>query len=285
MAFDGECALEIGIPAGAFTADQPEAEMSWSFGVPFRGGLLLIAMVLFVTTVAIPAPPAAKTELTAEEIVARTIEERGGLEKLRSIQTLRESGHVTAGANRGARVTRERKRPGRMRLEFTVQGVTSVQVFDGQHGWRMSPLEGHIVPQPLPEEVEDEAAEEADIDGPLIDWKAKGHKVEYAGRETINDNETYKLKVTRNSGPILHIYVDVESFRRVRAESIKLVRGRTVQVQVSYMDHRRTDGILFPHLIEVEAVGRPQKLRVVVDTVEINPPLDDERFDMWDADE
>jgi len=249
---------------------------------------LLIAMVLFAATVACPTPPAPPTpraELTVEEIVARSIEARGGLEKIQSIQTLKESGHVTAGANRGARVTRERKRPGRMRIEFTVQGVTSVQVFDGQHGWRMSPLEGHLVPEPLPEEVEDEAAEEADIDGPLIGWKDKGHKIELAGREIINDREAYKLKVTLANGSVLHEYFDVESFARVRAESIRLIRGRAVQITATYKDHRKTDGILFPHLIEVEAVGRPQQLRVVVDKIEINPPLSDERFEMWEADE
>jgi hypothetical protein len=180
-------------------------------------------------------------------------------------------------------VTRERKRPNLSRLEFTVQGVTSVQVFDGHHGWKMAPLEGDLVPQPMPDEIEAEAADEADIDGPLVDWKAKGHKVELAGRETVDGRETYKLKLTLESGAVLYEYLEVESFTRVRSDSTRHVRGRMVQIETAFDDYRKTDGILFPHLIEVEAVGRPQQLRVVVDTIEINPPLSDERFEMWEA--
>jgi outer membrane lipoprotein-sorting protein len=257
--------------------------MKQSFGLSVRNGLLLVAMALFAANPAAAASPttADTPSLTVEEIIARNVEARGGLERLRSIKTMKQTGRISEGEQRRALVTRERKRPGRMRLEFTLQGVTSVQVFDGHHGWRMSPLDGHLVPEPLPEEVEVEASEEADIDGPLIDWKAKGHKVEFAGSETIDGRETYKLKVTLKSGRMLHEYLDAETFTRVRSDSTRQIRGRTVQVTTTYADHRKTDGILFPHLIEVVAAGRPQRLRVVVDSIEINPPLSDERFEMW----
>jgi hypothetical protein len=283
MAFDGECAVEIRIPIGAFCVGPHRCEMRQSIALSVRNGLLLVAMALFAANPAAAATPTTPDtpSLTVEEIIARYVEARGGLEELRSIKTMKETGRITAGEQRKALVTRERKRPGRMRLEFTLQGVTGVQVFDGHHGWRMSPLDGHLVPEPLPEEDELEAAEEADIDGPLIDWKAKGHKVEFAGSETIDGRETYKLKVTLKSGTMIHEYLDAESFARVRSDSTRHVRGRTVQVTTTYADHRKTDGILFPHLIEVVAAGRPQQLRVVVDSIEINPPLSDERFEMW----
>jgi len=256
--------------------------MRQSIGLSLRNGLLLVAMALLAANPAAAATPKADTpSLTVEEIIARHVEGRGGLEKLRSIKTMKETGRITAGEQRSALVTRERKRPGRMRLQFTVQGVTSVQVIDGHRGWRMSPPDGHLEPEPLPEEVETEAAEKADIDGPLIDWKAKGHKVELAGSETIEGRETYKLKVTLESGAMLHTYLDAESFIRVRSDSTRHFRDRAVQVTTTYSDHKKTDGILFPRLIEVVAVGRPQQLRVVVDSIEINLPLSDERFAMW----
>ena len=74
-------------------------------------------------------------------------------------------------------------------------------------------------------------------------------------------------------------------FTRVRSDSTRQVRGRAVQVTTTYANHRKTDGMLFPRLIEVVAVGRPQQLRVVVDSIEINPLLSDERFEMWKDDE
>jgi outer membrane lipoprotein-sorting protein len=228
-----------------------------------------------------PAAPApASPALTADEIVSRYIDARGGLKKIRSIQSLRQEGHATTGAGRQAHVTRELKRPGRVRFEFTVQGVTAVFASDGQHGWRVSPFEADMGPQPLPEEAVAEALEQGDIEGPLVDWKAKGHRVELVGHEAVGGHDTYKLKLTLKSGAMRYEYLDVKTLHQLRADTTRQVRGQAVQIQTTFDDYSKTNGILFPHLVVVQAVGRPQSLRVVVDTITVNPPLDDKRFAM-----
>jgi hypothetical protein len=227
---------------------------------------------------AAPPPAAAVPSPTVDEIVARHVTWRGGLKKIRAIQTLREQGRVSAGADRQGVVTRERKRPSRSRFEFTVQGVTSVFVSDGQRGWKMSPFDGDTGPSPLSDEVVAEAAEQADIEGPLVDWQAKGHKVELDGRESVGGHDTYKLKLTLKSGGVRYEYLDVKTLERVRTESTRTVRGRSVVIGTTYGDYRKSGGVRFPHLIDVEAAGRPQALHVMVDTIEVNPPLSDDRF-------
>jgi hypothetical protein len=247
--------------------------------VPVRRGLPLVAMAFFAAAWAAPSTP----PLTVEEIVARHVAARGGLETIRSIRTMREKGRISAGANREGRVTRERKRPGSTRFELTVQGVTSVMVSDGRHGWKMSPLDGDLEPRPLPHEVVAEVAEQADIEGPLVDWKAKGHQLELAGREVIDGRETFKVKLTLKSGAVRYEYFDVESFARLRTDSTRHWRGQPVRIETTFGDHRKTGGILCPHLIEIAAVGRPQRLRIVLETIEVNPPLSDTRFAMAEA--
>ena len=172
------------------------------------------------------------------------------------------------------------KRPGRIRFEFTVQGVTGVFVSDGQQGWRVSPFEGDVGPAPLDEEVVKEAAEQADIEGPLVDWKAKGQLVELVGREMVGSRESYKLKVTLKSGMVRYEYLDAKSFYLLRSEFTRQIRGRPVQIETTYGDHKKTGGVLFPRLIEVAAAERPQRLKVVVDKLEINVPLSDALFEM-----
>ena len=225
-----------------------------------------------------PAAATAPSAPTVDDIVARHVAWRGGLKKIRAIQTLREQGRVSAGADRQGVVTRERKRPSRSRFEFTVQGVTSVFVSDGQHGWKMSPFDGDTGPSPLPDEVVAEAAEQADIEGPLVDWQAKGHKVELDGRESVGGRDTYKLKLTLKNGGVRYEYLDVKTLERVRTESTRTVRGRPVLIETTYGDYRKSGGVRFPHLIDVETAGRPQGLHVMVDTIEVNPPLSDDRF-------
>ena len=233
-------------------------------------------------TAAPPAPGAPSAEPTpaptAEEIVGRYVTARGGMEKMKALQTLRQEGRISAGAGRDGLVMREIKRPGKIRFEFTVQGITSVFASDGQRGWKVNPLEGELSRQPLPEEALIDAREQADIDGPLVDWKSKGSRIELVGRETVGGHDAWKLKVTLKSGGVLTAYVEVKSANLVRTDATRLVRGKRVVIQTTLGDYRKTEGILFPHLVEVRAAGRPQLVRIVVDKVEVNPPLSDARF-------
>ncbi len=223
---------------------------------------------------AVPAVPAP----TVDEIVGRYVAARGGIEKLRSIQTLREEGRIHAGPGRDGLVTRELKRPGRMRVEFTVQGVTEVFASDGKHGWKVTPLEGAKGPERLPDDEARDARENADPDGPLVDWKSKGSQVELVGREAVDGHEAYKLKVTLKGGETLTAWLDVKSANLVRTEADRKVRGRPVKIERTFGDFRKTEGILFPHRIEIRTSGRPQAIRVVLDKIELNPPLADARF-------
>jgi outer membrane lipoprotein-sorting protein len=242
--------------------------------------LPLVAVAILAVTAASAAAPAPSPAPTVDEIVARHIVARGGLKKIRSIQTLRQKGHATAGPNKTGLVTRELKRPSRTRFEFTVQGVTTVLLSDGVRGWEVSPFGGDVDPRQLSDEVVSEAAEQADIEGPLVDWKSKGHKMELSGRETIGGRECYKLTLTLGSGAVLHEYIDASTFYLLRTESTRQVRGRSVRIETTFGDFKKTHGVLFPRLIEVAAAGRPNRLRVVVDAVELNPPLDDARFEL-----
>jgi hypothetical protein len=130
----------------------------------------------------------------------------------------------------------------------------------------------------LSDQVVAEASEQADIEGPLVEWKAKGHRVELVGREPIGGREAYKLKVTLKGGAVLYDYLDVKSMYLVRTDSTRQVRGRSLQIETTFSDFKKTQGILFPRQVEMAAAGRPIRLRIVVDTVEVNPPLSDRLF-------
>ncbi len=245
----------------------------------------VLVAALLAAPAALPAPPAPGTPSAkpapspaVDEIVGRYVTARGGIEKLRALQTLRQEGRASAGAGREGLVTREIKRPGKVRFEFTVQGVTSVFASDGQKGWGVNPLEGETSPRPLPEEVLADAREQGDIDGFLVDWKSTGNQVEFVGREAVDGRDAYKLKVTFKSGGVLTAWIDAKSASLVRTEATRQLRGKQVRIETTFGDFRKTGGILFPHLIEVRATGRPQVLRIVVDKIEVNPPLSDARF-------
>ena len=243
----------------------------------------LLSALFLAAVVAVPARAADPAAPTAEQIVARHVEARGGLKKIRAIRTLRETGRVTEGPNREALVTRELKRPSFSRFEITFQGVTGVFVADGTKGWKLNPFDGELEPRPLSEEAVREAAEQADIEGPLVDWKAKGHTIELLGKDVVGGRVVWKIRMTLKSGDLRYEYLDAKNFERLRTDSTRTVKGRPVQITATFGDYRKVSGASFPRWVEISASGRPQKLRITVDKVEVNPPLAEDRFAMLAA--
>jgi hypothetical protein len=235
----------------------------------------LLSIALFAATLAVPATPAP----TVDAIVADYVAARGGLAKIRAIKTLRQTGRAFAGQGREALVVRELKRPGRIRFSFTVQGITAVFATNGKDGWKVSPFEDDMQLKDLPDDVTADAIEQADIEGPLVDWKAKGHQLELVGRETVNGHETYKLKLTLKTGGVRYEYIDVATHYELRLDSTRQVRGHDVRFETTFADQQKTAGVSFPRKLEVAAEGRAQRLRIVVDKVEVNPPLGDALFE------
>jgi hypothetical protein len=215
---------------------------------------------------------------TVDQIVARHLAARGGREALAAVRTLRMTGRAMAGPGREAIVRREIARPGRIRTEFVFQGTTGVYVWDGSAGSRVSPLDGSLEPEPLSEEAAALSAEQADIDGPLVDAKAKGHKVELAGSAALPGGPAHELKVTLKSGVVRQVWVDAATGLVVKTASTRTLRGHQLEFETVFGDYRETGGVRFARSIETFVRGRPRPLRIVVESVELNPPLDDSRF-------
>lgn len=226
------------------------------------------------------APQAPPATPTLEELLASHFTARGGAVRLAAIESLRMTARVRSSGGREAVVVREVERPGRIRVEFTSQGLTGVYAWDGERGWRVSPFDGELEPSAMPEESARSAAEWSDIGGPLLDWKEKGHAVELLSLEPVGGREAWKLKVTLKGGGVRHFSLDALTFQHVRTLATRTVRGRAVETETTFGDYRATGGVMFPHAIEVGIVDRPRRLRLQVDKVEINPALADARFRM-----
>lgn len=214
-----------------------------------------------------------------DQVVAANLTARGGAERIKALHSVRETATVTATGGRIAHVVRERKRPGMFRLEFTSQGTTSVFAHDGEVGWQVAPLQGVLEPQLAPPDADAAAGlDQRDLEGPLVDWREKGHTVELLGRESLPSGEAFKLEVTMADGAVRYDYVDATTFQVVRSDVTRIVQGRPLQLQNTLSDFREVDGLVFPHAIETRAADRPEVLRITIDTIELDPELDDERF-------
>jgi len=235
-------------------------------------------LLLSLTAVTVLALPVSAQ--TVDEVISKHIQARGGLDKIKAVKTIRYTGKMTVGPGIEAPVVMEEKRPNSLRLEFTVQGLTGIQAYDGKTGWMLMPFGGKKDPEPMGEDDLKEAAEQADIDGPLVDYKEKGNQVELVGKEPVAGTDTYKLKVTLKSGGVRTIYLDIDSYLPIKEESKRIIRGTEREFEADIGDYKEVDGLMIAHSIENSAKGSSQKQKITIEKVEINPPLDDARFKM-----
>jgi len=217
---------------------------------------------------------------TVDDVVRRYLQARGGLAKLRAVQTLRLSGTMEL-PGVSAPYVLELKRPGKMRTEVTVEGQKSIRAYDGRTAWEQLPLPGEA-PRPMSPEDAAEARAQADVDmSPLVDAAAKGYTVELEGRDRLPGGETFKLVVRGKEGPPRTMHLDTRTHLVVETLDLRQVDGKPVEFATEIGDYRSVEGLVFPHRLEVGPRGSPeQRQRLVLEKVEINPPLDDARFSM-----
>jgi len=215
---------------------------------------------------------------TVDEVVAQNIAARGGLKAIQAVRTLRMTGHAYEGPGREAIVRREIARPGRIRTEFEFQGTTGIYVWNGDRGWKVSPLDGSLEAEPMTGDAAALSAEQADFDGPLVDWKAKGHKVELVGTDSLPGGPAHHLQVTLKSGVVRQLWIDAASGQLVKSMSTRTLRGHKLDFEVLYSDYQETGGVKIARSIVAGVVNRPRRLRIAVEKVEMNPKLDEAAF-------
>jgi hypothetical protein len=237
-------------------------------------------------TVKAPAPAEAAPapelpRLTAAQIAERNVQARGGLAAWRAIQSIQVSGLLDAGGSNNARLpyTLQMKRPHYQRVAIEFQGRTSVQVFDGQTGWKLRPFLNRNDVEPFSDEEKLRVAHQDDLDGPLIDYAAKGSALELEGTEMVEGKANYRLKLTMKDGTARHIWVDGATFLESKIEgNPRRLDGRMRRVENYLRDYRKVDDVLIPFVSESKVETAPQTRRMTVEKVVLNPPLEDRVF-------
>jgi len=217
---------------------------------------------------------------TADELAAKNVAAKGGVEKLNAIQSLRLSGKllVNGGALELGYVTLI-KRPGSIRYEALLQGLTQVQAYDGSQAWQINPFQGRKDPEKLSVDDAKGLGENAlDFTGPLVDYKAKGYALDYLGTEDVDGTEAYKLRVTRPNGDLTYVYLDPEYFLEIRTVSRRIEHGVPNETVTDYGDYEKVDGVYFPFEQDSGLKGSSDRQRVRFETAQANVPAADTHF-------
>ena len=242
-----------------------------------RFSLLFVAGLLLPLTIHAQTPA---TPPTVDELVAKNLEAKGGAAALEAIKTIRFEGRLLV--NQGQlelKYTETKKRPGKVRTDAVLQGMNLVQAYNGTDGWKIFPLYGRKDPEKMSGDESKSLVEEAEIGGPLENWKTAGKTVTYLGTEDVEGTAAHKLRVMQKNGDISYVYLDPDYFLEIRVIDQRTEQGAQVEVETDLGDYEKVNGVYFPFSIEAGSKGSTDKQKTIIEKAEANVPVDDAIFE------
>lgn len=235
-----------------------------------------------ISTIAVADEPVVAPELTAAQIVEKNVAARGGLEAWRKIRSMVWVGHIERPNTDASSLSYvlEQKRPNKTRFEIKTQNQKWVRIYDGAHGWKLRPTSnGKPDLQPYTTEELSSAQNGQGIDGPLMDYQAKGIAVILDGVDDVEGNKAYRLNVKFPSGASNHVWIDAQTFLEVKYDrQSRNAIGQTGTVSVYYRDYRTMEGLQIPFTIESGVGAGKVADKMLIDKILLNPPLEDQMF-------
>jgi outer membrane lipoprotein-sorting protein len=216
---------------------------------------------------------------TVDEVIAKNIQAKGGLQKLRSVRSVRTTAKFSQGPIR-VEFRQENKRADKVREEYVIQGLAQVQAYDGKTGWQISPFGGRKDPELLSQDDLKSLVVDSDMDGPLVEYKEKGHKAELVGHDAVEGTDCFKIKLSMKNGDVRYYYLDADSFLELKIEVQTTIRGTLQESELYFGDYEQVNGIYYPFAIEQAQKGNASRTQISVEKIEQNVPIEDTRFTM-----
>lgn len=232
--------------------------------------LLLAAFALLSTRISAQA---------ADEIVSKYVAARGGAGKIKAVKTERIIGTISFGPDAEGPFLVERLRPLKMHMEITLNGQTLIRTYDGKSsGWIYNPFSPKPEVQAMTENDLKGIFDEADFDGPFVDYKAKGNQIEFVDKGDVQGKPAYKLKLTNKNNDVSYFYFDADTYLILKWEGARKVADHDVPWESIFHDFRDVEGVKYPFLIESDSPGTEQTQRITADKIEVNVPIDQSHF-------
>ena len=215
---------------------------------------------------------------TAEELVSKNIQAKGGLERIKAAKTRLTTGRVKGGRRRIMVLRQMNMRPTLVRQSFSKQGMTAVQAYDGSVGWQTQPFRGRKDPELMGEDNLRDLLLAADFDGSLVDYAEKGNRIEYLGHDMVDGDDALRLKVTLKNGDIVYYYLDPDTYLEIRKEIQQFIRGSVRERVVDLGSYKAVDGVMYPFSISEGSRSNPGAQQITIEKIEVNVPFQESDF-------
>ena len=208
---------------------------------------------------------------TVDEVINKHVAALGGKEKLSKIQNVVMEGNLSIqGTEISLNLTQVNNKLNRQ--DINAMGMHGFDMMTATEGWQYMPFQGMQKPEPKTADEVKESQSDLDIAGPLVDYAAKGHKMELVGKEDVDGTECYKIKASLAGGKQLTLFIDPASSMIIRTKEKRKMNGQEMDLQTDFSDYKDVEGVKMPYSI-TQQFGT-----VLITSIKVNQTIPDSAF-------
>lgn len=208
-----------------------------------------------------------------DEVIDKFIAAAGGKEKLMALNSVKMDGALTTqGVDVDIVITILNGKGAR--TDISIPGMPEgYRIMTPTKGWNFLPFQGMTEPEEAKEDQVKAQQSQLDLQTPLLNYAAKGHKVELLGKEKVDGADCYKLKIIYKNGEAATMFIDATTYYRVKSRIKINVNGKETDLENTYSNFKKTpEGYVFPYT-QVNPSGT-----LNYTSIEINKPVDENIF-------
>ena len=234
--------------------------------------------VLAAAIFASAAIPLHAQDITAQSLLDKNLEARGGAQALGAIKAIQFNGKMIFPGDFELAYAEIRSHGGadgiEARMEGVVQGLTYMQGYDGHTAWRINPFQGRKDPETMSGDEARSMADSSRVAGVLQDARNDGSTIAYLGREDFDGTPAYKLKVAQKDGDEFTYLLDPDTYLEIKVIETRRIRGAPQTTETELGDYEKVAGVYFPMSVESWPQGQSnQRQRVIIETASANPAV------------
>ena len=215
---------------------------------------------------------------TADDVIQKYSKAMGELAAFNAIKTMKTTGTITTQGVDLA-LTSQIINGKAVRSDVQAMGQSVINSYKDGKGWKINPFAGvTTITDMTPEELIDFKSQSM-IANQLMDYKARGHKVELQGQEDVEGVKTYKIKLTnKDDNKVTTYFISVTDNTIVKSVSTRQLQGQDIEIETFYSDIKDFNGLKFPMVRTQKMQGQVfQEIKIA--TIEFNVPIDEKIFD------
>ncbi|MEO7766634.1 MAG: hypothetical protein ABIS01_04380 [Ferruginibacter sp.] len=213
---------------------------------------------------------------TVEEVIEKYLKARGGKTNLAAVQSIYMEGiRETPGKEVTVKIAKEQDKLSRTEIETGV--ATGFILITDKAAWTSFSLRTPAAVE-IPGEDVAGLQHELDIAGPLVEYAFKGHAAELIGKDTVEGDSCYKIRLTLNTGNEMMFWIDTSTYLLIQSRATSVNSGGVKKDSYTrYRNYREINGVQFAHTLQTKSPGAPEHgpgTEILFYKILVNSPID-----------